>query len=118
MNADYEAVVTLTLRAPAGQTREIEAVIDTGFNGYLTVPPALVEELRLPFRTHSRATLADGSEIDFDVYNAIVMWNGEARFVEADEADTTPLVGMALLEAHTLHVEVADGGHVVIAAMG
>ena len=117
MNAAYEAVVTLPLRGPAGQTREIEAVIDTGFNGYLTVPPALVEELRLPFRTHSRATLADGSEVDFDVYDAIVLWNGETRFIEADEADTTPLVGMALLAAHSLYLEVADGGPVVIRAM-
>ena len=30
VNADYEAVITLTLRGPAGQEQDIDAVIDTG----------------------------------------------------------------------------------------
>ena len=45
VNAAYEAVVTLPLRGQAGQERDIEAVIDTGYNGFLSLPPALVEEL-------------------------------------------------------------------------
>ena len=51
VNAAYEAVVTLAVRGPAGQTTEIDAVIDTGFTGFLTLPPALVSELGLPFVT-------------------------------------------------------------------
>ena len=42
VNANLEAVVTIPLLGPAGQTREIAAVVDTGFNGYLTLPPTLV----------------------------------------------------------------------------
>ena len=38
VNAALEAVIPLTLQGPAGQTREIEAVIDTGFSGSLTLP--------------------------------------------------------------------------------
>ena len=51
VNAAYEAVVTLPVQGPAGQSREVEAVIDTGFNRFLTLPPALVAELDLPFVT-------------------------------------------------------------------
>ena len=47
VNAAHEAVVTLALHGSAGQTRDIEAVIDTGFTGFLTVPPALAGELGL-----------------------------------------------------------------------
>ena len=65
VNAAHEAVVTLALHGSAGQTRDIEAVIDTGFTGFLTVTPALAGELGLDFRGTSRATLADGSEITF-----------------------------------------------------
>ena len=35
VNAAYEAVIPLTVQGPAGQTRDIEAVIDTGFTGFL-----------------------------------------------------------------------------------
>ena len=45
VNAAYEAVVTLPLRGQTGQGRDIEVVIDTGYNGFLSLPPALVEEL-------------------------------------------------------------------------
>ena len=117
MNSAYEAVVTLTLRGPAGQTTEINAVIDTGYNGFLTVTRALVAELGLPFISISSGTLADGSEVDFDVWGITVLWDGAARFIEADEADTTPLVGMLLLDGHNLNIAVESGGPVVIEAL-
>ena len=58
--------------------------------------------------------MADGSEITFPSYSVAVLWDGQARYVEADAADTTPLVGMRLLDGHSLYVEVEDGGRVVI----
>ena len=42
------------------------------------------------------------------------LWDGRIRYVEADAADTMPLVGMRLLDGHSLYVEVEDGGRVVI----
>ena len=117
VNAAYEAVIRLSLRGPLGQTREIDAVIDTGFNGFLTLPPVLVTELGLPLLSHGRAALANGSEIAFDVWEVTVLWDGAPLSVEADEADTTPLVGMLLLDNHSLYVEVADGGRVVLQVM-
>ena len=114
VNADYEAVITLPLRGPTGQTREVEAVVDTGFNGSLTLPPTLVMELGLPFRNCVRAVLANGSEESFDVFGVTVLWDGQPRFVLAGAADATPLVGMTLMDSHDLHVRVMDGGRVVI----
>lgn len=116
VNTAYEPVVTLALHGPAGQTREIRAVIDTGFTGFLTVTPALATELGLAYRGISRATLADGSEVTFPYYGVSVLWDGQMKHVAADAADTTPLVGMRLLDGHSLHVEVVDGGRVVIQA--
>ena len=49
VNAAYEAVVTLPLQDPEGRTRDIEAVVDTGYSGFLTLPPGLVDDLGLPF---------------------------------------------------------------------
>ena len=58
VNAAYEAVVTLPLRGPEGQYREIAAVIDTGYNGFPTLPTPVVAELGLAFGGIGRATLA------------------------------------------------------------
>ena len=114
MNAAHEAVLTLTVQGPTGRTCDIEAVIDTGFNGFLTLPPALATELGLPFEGIGRATLGDGSEVTFPYYDVAVLWEGLPRYGLADAAETTPLIGMSLLDSHTLYVEVEDGGRVVI----
>ena len=114
VNAAYEPVITLALQGPSGQSREVEAVVDTGFNGFLTLPTALVSELGLPFVSIGRATLADGNEIAYEVYGVAVLWDDQPRDIEADAADTTPLVGMMLLDEHDLSIRVRDGGRVVI----
>ncbi len=116
VNSAYEAVIPLSLQGPAGQAQQVEAVIDTGFTGFLTLPPSLVEELGLVFKGTSEATLADGSEVSFDAYDATVLWEGDQRVVLIDEADTTPLVGMLLLDRHNLNIDVESGGRVLIRA--
>ena len=116
VNARLRTGYTLTVQGPAGQSREIEAVVDTGYNGYLTLPPALASSLGLPFVTTNPAFLADGSEVTFDVYSVTVLWDGHPQDVDAHMSDTTPLVGMRLLDRHNLNIEVVEGGRVVIQA--
>ena len=117
VNAAYEPMVTLVVQGPSGRTSEIEAVVDTGFTGFLTVTPALATELGLDLRGTSRATLADGSEVTFPQYGVAVLWDGQPRYIEADAADTTPLVGMRLLDRHNVNIDVEDGGRVFIEAI-
>ena len=114
VNALREAVLSLSLQGSAGQTRDIEAVVDTGYSGFLTLPIALVAELGLPFAYTGRAFLANDDEVNFAVHYATILWDGRLRDIEADATGSTPLVGMSLLDAHSLYVEVAPGGPVVI----
>ncbi len=114
VNANLEAVVTLPLQDSSGQTREVEAVVDTGFNGYLTLPPMLMEDWELPVVGDGEAVLADGSQAAFDVYGVTVLWDGQPMYVETGAVGVDPLVGMALLEGHNLNIDVEDGGRVVI----
>ena len=67
VTASLEATVRLTVRSLEGPEREIEALIDTGFNGSLTLPPGVVAALGLPWRRCGRAMLADGSKSLFDI---------------------------------------------------
>ena len=116
VNPDYEAVIHLLVQGPAGQEREINAVIDTGFNGFLTLPPILIAALGLTRLSRGRAILANGTEDIFDIYGVTVLWDGQPRYIETDAVDTTPLVGMALLNGYDLHIQVMDGGRVAIQA--
>lgn len=83
MNAAYEAVVPHTLQSTEGRTQEIEAVVDTGYSDFLSLPPTLVNELGLPFAYVGRAFLANDDQVDFNVHNVTLLWDGEPRNIEA-----------------------------------
>ena len=116
VNAAYEAVVSLPLRGPAGQARDVDAVVDTGFTRFLTLPPAMVAELGLGYRGVNSVVLADGSETILEVYGVTVLRDGQPREVVAYVSDTTPLIGMSLLHRHNLNIDVESGGRVLIRA--
>lgn len=116
VNADLEAVVRLSVQGPAGRTREMDAVVDAGYSGFLTLPEALATELRLPFAYVGRAFLANDDEVRFDVHDVTVLWDGQARDIRADATGSTPLIGMLLLDGHDLSVQVRNGGRVLIRA--
>ena len=116
VNSAYEPIVRLAVQGPSGPGREVEAVVDTGFNAFLSLPSSLVTELGLPFVTRASAFLADGTQVRFDVYYVTVTWDGQPRHVYVHMSDTTPLIGMRLLDRHNLNIAVEDGGSVVIQA--
>jgi clan AA aspartic protease len=115
VNADLEALLRLAVSDAAGQPHDVEAVVDTGFNGFLTLPPSLIGTLGLSWLCRQQGELADGSVMTFDVYVATVIWHGQSRRLEVEEADAQPLVGMALMKGSDLKIEVLPGGLVTIA---
>jgi len=73
--------------------------------------------LSLAWRERGRALLADGSETVFDIYEGIVLGDGRARRIPVHEAETTPLIGMSLLQGYELTLEVQPGGNVTVRAL-
>jgi clan AA aspartic protease len=114
VNAQIEAIIRLSIRAANGREQEIEVVLDTGFNGSLTLPPAVIASLGLQWRTRGLVMLANGTEDHCDIYAATVIWDGSPRNILVEAADTDSLVGMALLYGQDLHMQVIEGGRVVI----
>jgi clan AA aspartic protease len=117
VNAYREALIPLSVQDVNGQEHAIDAVIDTGYTGGLTLPPALIAALGLTWRGYASAVLGDGSLQRFAVYAATVIWDGQARVVEIDAADTDPLVGMGLLYGYEVRIQAIDGGAVIIEAL-
>ena len=62
VGACREAKIRLAVQDAKGHEQEIAAIVDTGFNGSLTLPPALIGALGLPWRTRGRVILANGAE--------------------------------------------------------
>jgi clan AA aspartic protease len=90
----------------------VEAVVDTGFTGHLTLPSATVEALGLPIIGSAESILADGSLVMEDVCLARVLWHGGERPVRVLVSEATPLLGMALMRGSELRVECVGGGEV------
>lgn len=116
VSAGREAVVPLTLLGPGDPPRRVDvgAVVDTGFDGALTLPPPIVAELGLPLRGSRPAFVADGRRTFMDLHRAGVIWGERVRVVPVLAAPGKPLVGMRLLRGHELRVEVTDGGAVEV----
>jgi clan AA aspartic protease len=117
VNASCEATVSLVLSNESRQTQLINAVIDTGYTGFLSLPREIIVLLNLPWTGIDRGTLGDGSEVTFEVYAAKVIWDGEYRNIPINEAETDPLVGMSLLYGYDLQIQAVEGGRVTIKAL-
>jgi clan AA aspartic protease len=109
-----EARIRLKVRGRRGLEQEIGAVIDTGYTGALTLPPALISSLGLRWRSIERAILADGSSCVFQVFEGQVLWDGKVRRILVDEASTDPLIGMKLLRGCELKMQIRYRGRVTI----
>jgi clan AA aspartic protease len=111
MTSDGDALVTVTVESAPGETREMEAVLDTGFNGFLALPADVIRALDLVYRYELQLTLANGAEQSVPTYEATIRWNGARRSVEVVEAGEV-LAGTALFWGHAVRVECQTGGGV------
>lgn len=114
VNSDLEAQIGLTVRGPSGREARIIAVIDTGFSGYLTLPSAEIRTLGLNYDRDALVVLADGSSMICDIYLGTIVWDHRHLSIPIDEAETTPLVGTALLQEYELTVPFRSGQKIVL----
>ena len=73
--------------------------------------------VRLPWRGRGLITLANGTDDQCDIYAATIVWDGRRRSILVEAAETAPLRGMTPLHGYRLHIEVIDGGSVIIGAL-
>jgi clan AA aspartic protease len=119
VNLRREATLTVVVGNSNQQLQAIETVIDTGFTGFLCLPSAIIATLNLPWSASDIVTLGDGSETLFDLYTAVVIWDGQYQYrdIYIAESETEPLLGMAMLYGYRLQVDAVEGGIVKIEAL-
>lgn len=106
--------MNIIFRLPEGSDVEIECVVDTGFEGFLTLPPAVIREYQFPYLARIDANLADDSSIAVYAYLVTILWNSVERQVAVLGIGPRPLIGTALLEDYHLGIDFCDGGTVLI----
>ncbi|MDJ0705043.1 MAG: clan AA aspartic protease [Leptolyngbyaceae cyanobacterium MO_188.B28] len=117
VNSRCEATLPVVIGNTGGHKQVIDAVIDTGFNGFLTLPSIMISDLSLPWSASDIGSLGDGSEALFDLYAATIIWDGQYHEIDVAESETEPLIGMALLYGYRLQIDVTEGGIVRIEAL-
>jgi predicted aspartyl protease len=112
VNDDLEPIISVLLRGSEGKIYSQDAIVDTGFNGWLSLPPHSIAKLNLTWKRRGLAILGDGSECIFNIFEAVILWDGVFVTIPIDEADSEPLIGMSLMLGYQLKVQVSVGGAV------
>jgi clan AA aspartic protease len=117
VNQNCEAMLPIVVGRDNKPTKLVEALIDTGFTGFLSLPLSIIESLGLTWIFSDSLTLGDGSEVNFQMYRATIIWDGAFKVVDVAASETEPLLGMGLLYGFKLQVEAVERGMVTIEAM-
>ncbi|OUC12409.1 MAG: clan AA aspartic protease [Alkalinema sp. CACIAM 70d] len=109
-----EATIKITVGRSDAPNITVDALIDTGFTSFLSLPRSIIESLGLPWHFSDIGTLGDGSEVIFEVYTAHIIWDGKVQVIDVVASEAMPLVGMSLLYGFKLQVEAVEGDMVTI----
>jgi predicted aspartyl protease len=101
VNARFENVIKVPVQDSTRRDHEVEAILDTGFTGSLTLPPSLIASLSLPWRSRSSAVLANGNVVQFDIYTATIIWDGVPRPIVIQAIDNA---GASFSRAHVVPI--------------
>ena len=79
--------------------KEITALLDTGFNGYLTLPESDCAEIGLERVGVGSSTVADGSSSPYIDYRGKAICNGERIIIDIESQPKCKILfGMSLLK--------------------
>jgi clan AA aspartic protease len=117
VNQNCEAIIRVAIGHENAPKQMVEAVIDTGFTGFLSLPMSRISALGLPWHFRDIGTLGDGSEVIFEMYKATVIWDGQIQIIDVAASEAAPLVGMSLLYGFKVQIEAIEGGMVTIESL-
>ena len=106
--------VPLVLLTFDSQEHSVEGILDTGFNGYLSLTPEWVDQLLLTQIGESEMQLADGSiHVAPECMVRLRLGNHET-LVAAQKSEGSVLVGTRLLYGYSVDLAVVFQGSVIL----
>jgi predicted aspartyl protease len=74
VNERLEAIVSIEVYSSQGRLLTIDAIVDTGFTEYLTLPETFVRALGFDFKSNVVVNLANGESTVLAVGDATLRW--------------------------------------------
>jgi clan AA aspartic protease len=110
LREDEQAVVQLEVVCRDGSSHLVAAVIDTGFNGQVSLSRQVANELDLllTYEGTVEMELASGTVVEEDVYSGTIRFDGQelaAEIILTDAEDT--FIGTGLLTGKVLLINFA-----------
>lgn len=106
------ATLEIELRWSTGRSGTFNALLDTGFNGSVSLPAENVAELGLPLIREQTVTLGDASDVRVSVHAGHVRFADGWHRCPVLATGDVPLVGMQLMSGAKVCFEAVDGGEV------
>ena len=97
-----------------GVPARVQAIVDTGFDGYLTLRSSLVNVLGLKETSSVRMVLADGSSLLCPAFRVEIDWQGQPQTIEIVQLEGPQLLGMEMLRGSQLRMMVENDGVIEI----
>ena len=69
--------IQISSGAAAAPLMRVSAVVDTGLEGFLALPPEMIRALELPYKGNRDIVLADGTQRTIPLYDGVVLWNDQ-----------------------------------------
>lgn len=110
-----EPTVALSIAGPNREFQSLDCVVDTGFNGLLSLPESVVADLGLARHGSRDSRLADGQMVRTVTYWALLLWNDRIEDIIIHQSGSVqPLIGTSMLENCRLTIDMWPGGRVTI----
>jgi predicted aspartyl protease len=115
VNHNLELVVRVRVHGLTGPAHPLEFIIDTGFEGQLSLPALVVTAMGMPFVQQILTRQADGNVVPAPAHRAVVEWDGAIRIVDVvASSGGLALLGMDMLRNHDLRARCQVGGLIEI----
>lgn len=106
VNNSDEPIIKLEIILSRNSSRKVNAVIDTGFNGYISIPTAFIEESDWDFLGTEEYELANGDIVGEKVYIGRIFFDGdELKVFSLTNRSSDILIGTKILKNKILKID-------------
>lgn len=109
-----ELWLTIDVENTHGTLHPCEALIDTGFTGWLMLPEAVIQQLGLTTHDQTQAVLATGEIRSIHYCLTRVLWQGALQPVVLFQSRDQSLLGMQLLKGNVITIHAWEDGEITI----